>query len=830
MTQYFCCDERRRSAVRAHGTLNGIDFLEVADAGPDAAQRRLRVQFVKPIDITLTPENVRIEGGERIRDIHVTSVSISADEPDVLIVEVDQAGDFSPYALRLVSADEGDSTPPGIDRLLAAVEFSFKVDCASDFDCVTDGGNAPEPPRTPEIDYLAKDFASFRQLMLDRLAVVLPDWQERNPADLGITLVELLAYVGDYLSYRQDAIATEAYLDTARSRVSVRRHARLVDYFMHDGVNARTWVQLGARTDHIVVAAGTQLLTRTGATDSHRIEPGSTTYRAALTASPVIFETMHDVTLFAAHNAMPFYTWGARECCLPTGSTEATLRGHFPDLRVGDILMLVERIDPETGLPDDADPQHRHAVRLTRVDWTQDDLGGRFLEEPNDDPVSITEIEWHDADALPFSLCISARIETGDTLHHVDDVSMAHGNIVLADHGLTVQNEPLGVVPPPKPELARVPVRGGEPCEPTGHIVVPPRYRPTLSQRPLTFAESFDYESLPSASAAMQQNPRAALPAINLRSQTDDDTDSWEPRRDLLASAATATEFVVEVETDLSAQLRFGDNQFGRRPPPGTTFSATYRVGSGQAGNIGANALTHIVSSDADILSITNPLPARGGTNPESLEQVQQLAPYTFRQQERAITADDYAKIATAHPAVQQAAATLRWTGSWYTVFLTIDRLGGGAVDAVFETEIRRYLDRFRLAGHDIEIDSPRYVSLEIELRVCVAPDYFRSQIREALLETFSNRVLPGGARGLFHPDNYTFGQSVYLSQLYAAAETIEGIESVEITTLQRQGVPGSDALETGKLELRRLEIARLDNDPNFPEHGVLRITLEGGK
>ena len=72
----------------------------------------------------------------------------------------------------------------------------------------------------------------------------MPDWAERNPADLGVALVEVLAYVADHLSYRQDAIATEAYLGTARRRVSVRRHARLVDYPMHDGCNARTWLHV----------------------------------------------------------------------------------------------------------------------------------------------------------------------------------------------------------------------------------------------------------------------------------------------------------------------------------------------------------------------------------------------------------------------------------------------------------------------------------------------------------------------------------------------------------------------------------------------------------
>ena len=57
-------------------------------------------------------------------------------------------------------------------------------------------------------------------------------------------LAELIAYYGDQLSYQQDAVATEAYLLTARSRISLRRHALLVDYRVHDGCNARAWVHL----------------------------------------------------------------------------------------------------------------------------------------------------------------------------------------------------------------------------------------------------------------------------------------------------------------------------------------------------------------------------------------------------------------------------------------------------------------------------------------------------------------------------------------------------------------------------------------------------------
>src|SRR5262250_323272 len=61
-----------------------------------------------------------------------------------------------------------DDPPAGFDPVLSAVDFSFKVACAGDFDCRTSNDCPAEAPAQPEIDYLAKDYASFRQLMLDR--------------------------------------------------------------------------------------------------------------------------------------------------------------------------------------------------------------------------------------------------------------------------------------------------------------------------------------------------------------------------------------------------------------------------------------------------------------------------------------------------------------------------------------------------------------------------------------------------------------------------------------------------------------------------------------
>jgi hypothetical protein len=884
MLKYFCCEERRRNTVKAHPSLNGIDFLEVFDPGPPVPsdppeietlktqlrQRRLFIRFLKPIAFDdFSAGNIVIQGGERIRDIDVTRVEVVGENslpfPELgspsppgetlLMVEVGEPGDFSTYTLRLVHEDdhgrEQPRPPAGFDPILSNVDFSFKVACPSDFDCESKEICPPEGHVESEINYLAKDYSSFRQLMFDRLAVVTPQWIERVPADLGVALVELLAYVADYLSYQQDAVATEAYLRTARRRTSIRRHARLVDYRMHDGRNARVWVRMKVRDDVVALplrldvnGRRTQFLTRVNS-DPVLVVDGKA-YETGLNQLPEVFEPMHEIMLRAAHNEFKFYTWGDLHCCLPKGAVRATLVGDHPDLHPGDVLILQEVKGPQTRRAEDADPAHRHAVRLVGVTPSADPL----LEDSSVSPPTpfpVTEIEWHEEDALPFPLCISSP--------GADDVSVAWGNIVLADHGLSVEGEPLPVVPASNPALNKVFAGPAGSCEERRPKATPARYRPRLQStprnrpvenRPLTYAPPFRWEDPcrdldrppASASSFFKHSPGEALPRITLTEAGK--TDRWEPVWDLLNSGPEKREFVVEIENDHSAYLRFGDDRFGSRPPSGAQMTAHYRVGNGPAGNIGADAIAHIASADPAITGdpadpvielVVSPLPASGGTLLESIEKVRRNAPAAFRTQQRAVTLEDYA--AMAHRCdrhLQSAAATSRWTGSWHTIFLTVDRFREKSADAAYESHLLQCLERFRMVGHDLEVDLPRPVPLELEMEACVRPDYFRSDVKTALLERFSNRLLPDGSKGLFHPDNFALGQPVFLSPFYDVAQSIRGVASVRITKFQRQHGPSDEPLDTGKLQLDGLEVARLENDPNFPERGRFTLILRGGK
>lgn len=861
-TQYFCKSERRRQEVRDRDDLglNGIDYLEVLDqeAIPlgSPRQRTLLVRCIRALDPAVSASNVEIHGGVRVKPITVEWAGRAADaatlfadglidenerdfllaqrEPEnLLVVRTDSEGDYSTYRLCLVT---GDDPLVGFDPPLAEVDFSFKVECPSDFDCAPQEICPPELEAAPPIDYLAKDYASFRRLMLDRLSVVMPEWKERSPADVGIALVEVLAYAADHLSYYQDAVATEAYLNTARRRPSVRRHAQLLDYPMHDGCNARVWVVVRAEAgvkDVLLlrvysVGGRTSFLTRVPGEGTAIAEEDLA--RIVAEHGPRVFEPMFDLRLYDVHNDLFFYTWGDEECCLPKGATRATLRDFADDalrlrLRPGDVLVFEEALSPATGQAAEADPTRRHAVRLTRVEpEAQVDESGVRTPGPlkTDDLFEqpIVEIEWDAADALPFPLCLSARIEQDGEDVLFEDMSVAHGNVVLADHGRTVPTEPLKT--------------------PTGDR----RYRPGLEETHITQRVRFsaeDWETIPagdprwlSAAEVIALDPREALPVIELLSAENED---WKPERDLLASDRFDPDFVVETESDGRAALRFGDNIFGRTPEAGVSLDATYRVGVGPAGNVGAEAIAHVLTTPGiGIEKVCNPLPATGGTAPESLDEVRLYAPQAFRTQERAVTEDDYAAVAERHPEVSRAIARRLWTGSWHTMFITVDRLGGREVDWAFEEELSRFIERFQLASHDVEIEPPRFVPLDIALRVCVEPGHLRSDLKQALLETFSSHDLPDGRRGFFHPDNLTFDQPVYLSQVLATAMEVPGVRWVEVDEtadppgrFQRWGENPRGEIAMGYIDIGRLEIAQLDNDPNAPENGKIEFHMEGG-
>jgi hypothetical protein len=914
-----CKDDPRRQAVRNAKDRCGFDYVEVS-----TDQKTLHVTFLGRAPQGLKPGNFVITGGERIRGIlvkTVTQVFNSEDSglDDTADVAVDRAGDFSDYVLSAVAIDErGRSTDQpmaGFDPVFDSVTFQFKANCPSDLDCKTPEVCPPEVRPEPDINYLAKDYQSFRQLILDRLALLVPDWQERHVPDVGMALVEVLAYVGDHLSYYQDAVATEAYLRTARQRISIRRHARLVDYLMHEGCNARAWVCVTTNTDVTGVDpkdvyfitnfpnAPTDHFALKGP-EIEQVPPDA--YEVFQVVMPPNFTVL---SFYAAQSRVSFYDWGNRNCCLPRGATSATLKdrwtpapgdtstgtpgtptGSTPpsqptgggnptgssapsgvaspappvvrstrssalraaaastatpaatsstrqrdlqNLKVGDVLIFEEVLGPKTGVPADADPAHRHAVVLTKVEFSVDTL----YTEADREGVPIVMIEWSRQDALPFALCISSTTQAPGC-EYLTDVSIACGNVVLVDHGQTYPD------PSKDPEtVATVPTLETNAtcqceCHPAEITLVSGVVNPHLSKGPLSFAQP-RAAGLP-ASRLLLQDPVSCLGQIWLTGNrhfpggNSAISTAWTLRRELLESEGDAADFVVEMDDFGIAHLRFGDGDCGKQPEAQTIFTARYRIGNGPAGNVGAETIRYLVfrnNPNNATLSFRNPFSAQGGTAPESVDQVKLLAPHAFRSRiERAVTADDYATLAERDSALQGAAACLKWNGSWYEAVVAVDPIAFEEPSRRLLRQVDRELCQYRRVGHDVLVCAAQYVSLDLAFRICVLPDYLRAHVEAALLDAFSNRALPGGFTGFFHPDNLTFGGGIYLSKLLAAAQSVAGVESVTVTKLERLFEGPNGEIAAGVLPLKPFEIARLDNDPSLPEHGQIAFDLRGGR
>src|SRR5262249_9099367 len=150
------------------------------------------------------------------------------------------------------------------------------------------------------------------------------------------------------------------------------------------------------------------------------------------------------------------------------------------------------------------------------------------------------------------------------------------------------------------------------------------------------------------------------------------DGEPWPERESLLESRADDPVFRVEIDDQGAATVVFGDGVFGQRLPATAMVTATYRVGGGTAGNVGADTLTRPLPPGPPLrwlAAVTNPVAAVGGRDPESRDHARRVGPATFRKPLVAVTADDYQAVAqeftngSGVPPIQRASAAFRWTG-----------------------------------------------------------------------------------------------------------------------------------------------------------------------
>lgn len=799
--------QNRQQALLSSTEFNGIDFVEIGNYD----QTILRVHFLNKVEIQGTLENaiapdgkfipaIAITGGETIPTVSVINQGWEQDGQGrpILILTVAGPGDFSVYTLSLNS--------PRLDRFFAQVTFSFKALCESNLDCAT-----PPPPcplteaQTPAIDYLAKDFLSFRQALSDFSKVRYPEWQERSEADFGVMFMEALCALADDLSYTQDRIAAEATLDTATQRRSLLRHSRLVDYEPRPATSAHVLLQLdvtgGSLPSGLIISTQTPegltiyFETGTGLINPQTGKLNNTTYQVDPRWN------RHNLSDSKPYDGIKPYYWDDSLRCLKAGTTEMWVENvnqqpfDFPDYQ--DLLLLID-----TQGATSADPPIREVVRLVTAKTDFDPLFNQYL----------THLVWRKEDALKYDHDLTKTIVVG--------------NLVPATQGRRY-TEQFAIDEAPNPQTPLAIARTG-----ANNTI---QYLYTLRNNSLVWLTPNNSESSP-------------IPEIFL--QSDQNSEPWIWRRSLLQAAefesaytiepvsfrpiarTSQGDFVQDYDGDNGNTIRFGDGIFGQIPEPETVFKVTYRVGVGVLGNVAADSITSIDSTAAGVISaVTNPFPAWGGADAETDEQVRRLAPQAFRtQQFRAVRREDYEAAANSLSWVQRAGTAFRWTGSWLTVFTTPDPKNSETLQTEQQIELINLLNRYRLAGYESYVNKPRYVSLDLIVKVCARVDAFAGDVEAALLAALSANRFLDGTTGFFHVDRFTFGMPLERSVLEAVMQNISGVAGVVKIEYRQRGVTVAylDLPET--LHIPVDSILRVDNNPNQPEYGSLQVIVEGGK
>lgn len=298
-----------------------------------------------------------------------------------------------------------------------------------------------------------------------------------------------------------------------------------------------------------------------------------------------------------------------------------------------------------------------------------------------------------------------------------------------------------------------------------------------------------------------------SLPVLRRRQgetvQVLDESDAWvdwNEVEDFSESEADDRRFTLD---SVSGELRFGPSLrqphgdmrvFGAIPPRGSQIRfSRYRYGGGTIGNVQKGKLRVLKTSIPYIARVQNRFTAVGGTDAEDIELAKMRAPSIIRARNRAVTADDYeflakeaarevARVRCIQPAGREGDPS---PGTVYLLVVPHVQTAAREINPddlklseELKQEILGHLDERRLLTVRLEIREPEYVVVAAEARVKAAahlsPDRVNQRVTERLY-AFLN-PFTGGDDG----KGWAFGRDLFISDVYAAVQQVEGVNYVE--------------------------------------------------
>ncbi|NDJ25884.1 putative baseplate assembly protein [Nostoc sp. B(2019)] len=239
--------------------------------------------------------------------------------------------------------------------------------------------------------------------------------------------------------------------------------------------------------------------------------------------------------------------------------------------------------------------------------------------------------------------------------------------------------------------------------------------------------------------------------------------------------------YITRIANDQTVTITSGDGINGARLPTGLeNITATYRSGIGLAGRVGANQLTLLKTRPLGISEVTNPLPATGAADPETMLEAQTSAPLTIRTLGRIVSLQDYEDFARAFAGIGKAQAKLLWAGETQQVHITVAAIGGAAVlpDSALYINLVKAIDDARDPVQQVQVDSYEPLAFNLEAKLLIdqryLPDKVLAQVKAALLKRFTF-------------EKRDFGQDVTTAEAIATLQAVTGVVAVDLDALHRR-------------------------------------------
>lgn len=272
----------------------------------------------------------------------------------------------------------------------------------------------------------------------------------------------------------------------------------------------------------------------------------------------------------------------------------------------------------------------------------------------------------------------------------------------------------------------------------------------------------------------------------------------WEEQESFFHSNRDSRHYTLDVYKGI---ITFGNGIMGKIPliGSGNIKCQVYYTGGGTAGNMGQDTITNLEAPIPFIDRVTNPYPAVGGTDMESLENAMQRTPWEIKHRHRAVTREDFQRFAL-EATGEVARVHVRTDDSGIVEILIVPHSlegdeGKPTASPDLCARVKQYIDKYRLITTRIDVCGPTYIDFTLQAEVVLLPGvcHQAQQIRQEIVEA---------VRGFFHPltgdmtgTGWPIGRPVHISELYYILENEPGVDHVAKMMLNNQP-------ETRKIEI----------------------------